>query len=68
LQLETGEDVFVHFSAIQMEGRRTLRKGQRVEFEVRDSTKGLCAENVVSGEAARYLDAGWSKDWADTAS
>jgi CspA family cold shock protein len=46
-QVEGGEDVFVHFSAIQAEGFRTLREGQEVEFELRTGDKGLNAQNVV---------------------
>jgi CspA family cold shock protein len=42
-----GEDVFVHFSAIESEGFRTLSEGEQVEFELRDSEKGLQAANVV---------------------
>ncbi len=42
-----GEDVFVHFSAIQAEGFRTLSEGDEVEFEVRESEKGRQAANVV---------------------
>jgi CspA family cold shock protein len=44
---QTGEDVFVHYSAIQAEGYRTLAEGQAVEFEVRRGPKGLQAENVT---------------------
>ena len=40
-----GEDVFVHFSAIEMDGFRKLKEGQRVEFEVLNSPKGLQASN-----------------------
>ncbi len=40
------KDVFVHFSAINAEGFRTLREGQRVEFEVVDGEKGPQAQNV----------------------
>jgi CspA family cold shock protein len=47
IRRETGEDVFVHFSAIQADGYRTLSEGQTVEFEVRTGPKGLQAENVV---------------------
>jgi len=47
IQRSTGEDVFVHFSAIQMEGYKTLNEGQAVEFEVRQGPKGLQAENVT---------------------
>lgn len=42
-----GEDVFVHFSAIETEGFRTLSEGEVVEFEVRDSDKGRQAAHVV---------------------
>jgi CspA family cold shock protein len=42
-----GEDVFVHFSAIQTEGYRRLEKGQQVEFSIEEGPKGLQAANVV---------------------
>ena len=42
-----GEDVFVHFSAIQAEGFRTLSEGEEVEFEVRESERGPQAANVI---------------------
>ncbi|MDH3495314.1 MAG: cold-shock protein [Gemmatimonadota bacterium] len=45
---DTGEDVFVHFSVIQMEGFRTLREGQDVEYDVEARDRGLYAKNVVS--------------------
>ena len=45
---EGGEDVFVHFSAIAMEGYKTLTEGQRVEFEVVQGQKGLQAANVIA--------------------
>jgi len=48
IQSQTGEDVFVHFSAIQSEGYRSLNEGQAVEFEVTKGPKGLQAENVTS--------------------
>ncbi len=41
-----GADVFVHHSAIDMNGYRSLTEGQAVEFEVQDSPKGLQASNV----------------------
>jgi len=47
IQRQSGEDVFVHFSAIQSEGYKTLNEGQAVEFEVKTGPKGLQAENVV---------------------
>jgi CspA family cold shock protein len=43
-----GEDVFVHFSAIKGEGFKTLREGQKVEFEVVQGPKGLQASNVMA--------------------
>jgi len=43
---ENGDDVFVHFSAIQTEGFRSLQEGQAVEFKVATGPKGLQAENV----------------------
>ncbi|MDA2912590.1 cold shock domain-containing protein [Acidobacteriia bacterium AH_259_A11_L15] len=47
IQRQSGEDVFVHFSAIQGEGYRDLQEGAAVEFNVRQGPKGLQAENVV---------------------
>ncbi len=44
---EQGEDVFVHFSAIQSDGYRTLNEGEMVEFEVQKGPKGLQAANVT---------------------
>ena len=41
-----GADVFVHFSAIQMNGYRSLEEGQLVEFEIQEGNKGLQAANV----------------------
>ena len=43
---EGGEDVFVHFSAIQAQGFKSLAEGDRVEFEVSRGPKGLQAANV----------------------
>ena len=43
---QNGEDVFVHFSAIQSSGFRSLQEGQAVEFNVTKGPKGLQAENV----------------------
>ena len=41
------DDVFVHFSAIQMEGYKRLKEGQEVEFSIEDGPKGLQAANVI---------------------
>ncbi|MDP9054919.1 MAG: cold-shock protein [Acidobacteriota bacterium] len=46
IQRESGEDVFVHFSAIQSNGYKSLDEGARVEFEVTNGPKGLQASNV----------------------
>ena len=43
---EKGEDLFAHFSAINMNGFKTLKEGQRVSFEVTQGKKGPQAENV----------------------
>lgn len=44
---EQGDDVFVHFSAIQMDGYRKLKQGQEVEFNLTAGPKGLQAQNVI---------------------
>ena len=46
IQRSSGDDVFVHFSAIQSSGYRSLDEGAEVEFEVKQGPKGLQAENV----------------------
>nr|WP_205863352.1 cold-shock protein [Planosporangium thailandense] len=46
IAVDGGQDVFVHFSAIQMDGYKTLEDGQRVEFEIAQGNKGPQAENV----------------------
>lgn len=47
IEREGGNDVFVHYSAIQGEGFRNLEEGQRVEFEIEQDRKGLRAANVT---------------------
>ena len=47
IEQEDGEDVFVHFSAVQGDGFKTLAEGDRVEFEVQQGPKGLQAANVM---------------------
>ena len=44
---EGGDDVFVHYSAIQIEGYKNLEEGQRVEFTIEKGAKGLQATNVT---------------------
>ena len=44
---EGGNDVFVHYTAINMDGRRTLQEGQKVNFEIVDGQKGPQANNVT---------------------
>ena len=55
IKRDTGEDVFVHHTAIQSQGYRTLNEGERVEFDVKQGPKGLQAENVrrLEGEQQR---------------
>jgi len=47
IEQDNGNDVFVHHSAIQGEGYKSLDEGQRVSFEIVDGPKGPAAENVV---------------------
>ena len=47
IEQDNGKDVFVHHSAIQADGYKTLDEGERVKFEVVDGPKGPAAENVV---------------------
>ncbi len=47
IESEDGKDVFVHFSAIQSEGYKSLAEGQQVEFEIVDGAKGPQASNVL---------------------
>jgi CspA family cold shock protein len=48
IERDTGEDVFVHYSAIAGDGFRSLDEGQRVEFNVTEGEKGPQAEDVVA--------------------
>ena len=47
IAVDGGRDVFVHFSAIQMDGFKSLAEGQEVEFEIHTGEKGLHAANVT---------------------
>lgn len=44
---DNGQDVFVHYSAINADGHKTLREGQKVTMKVGEGAKGLQAENVI---------------------
>lgn len=48
---DDGADVFVHFSAISMDGYRSLKQDQKVEFEIEQGPKGLQAANVIPLES-----------------
>ncbi len=50
IEREVGDDVFVHFSAIQGDGFKTLSEGQMVEFEVIQGEKGPQAADVISSD------------------
>jgi CspA family cold shock protein len=50
IAMDDGKDIFVHYSAILMDGRKTLKEGQPVTFEIAEGPKGPQASNVGSGE------------------
>jgi CspA family cold shock protein len=50
IETQEGDDVFVHYSAIQSDGFRTLSEGDRVEFDLANGPKGLLAQNVTRVE------------------
>jgi len=52
IQRQSGEEIFVHFSAIQMDGYKTLNEGASVEFEVKDGPKGLYADSVIVSQSS----------------
>lgn len=46
IEIEPGKDIFVHYSAIQLDGFKTLNEGDPVQFEIQDGPKGQFAANV----------------------
>jgi cold shock protein len=52
-----GEDIFAHFSAIQMDGFRTLKQGGRVRFEIVQGPKGQLAQNIAAIDAPGEIGA-----------
>ena len=61
------EDVFVHFSSIEMEGYKRLREGQKVEFSIEDGTKGLQATNVILAALSESQEAAPAESVEDIA-
>lgn len=59
IQRDGADDVFVHYSAIQMPGFKTLREGQRVEFAVEQGRKGLQAVDVRPAESHGPVEYVW---------
>ena len=47
IEVEGGEDVFVHFSSVQLDGYKSLKEGQSVEFDITTGQKGPQASNVI---------------------
>ena len=54
----SGEDIFVHYSAIKQEGYKTLSEGQLVSFDLIETPKGLQAINVISNNDAKIISRG----------
>ena len=65
IQRASGDDVFVHFSAIQANGYKTLEEGSEVEFVVKQGPKGLQAEDVLKSDPLPGNSSKWR--WASSA-
>ena len=50
-----GEDIFVHYSAIELDGYKTLSEGQRVDFDLIETPKGLQAVNVTASSSEKVM-------------
>ena len=50
-----GEDIFVHYSAIRQDGYKTLSEGQRVDFDLIETPKGLQAVNVTASSSEKVM-------------
>ncbi len=59
---EGGEDLFAHYSSIQMDGYKTLKAGQDVEFDVLEGPKGSHAVNIRGAEGNAHGGEGWQDD------
>lgn len=62
-----GDDVFAHFSAVQMDGFRTLKQGSRVSFELVQGPKGHLAQNIRPVDTAQSESAGSGQSTAASA-
>ncbi len=62
-----GDDLFVHYSSIQMDGYKTLKAGQSVEFDIQQGPKGMHAVNIRVAEAMDDAADGASEDDQPTA-
>jgi CspA family cold shock protein len=60
-----GEDLFVHYSSIQMDGYKTLKAGQDVEFDVLEGPKGFHAVNIRAADAGTGTSESWQDEEAD---
>lgn len=54
---ESGEDIFAHFSSVMMDGYKTLKTGQEVEFEISTGPKGLHAMNIREATSKKVIEA-----------